>query len=30
MDDMLRLTEGDRRVPVIVADGAVTVGYGGT
>lgn len=27
---MLRLTDGDRRVPVIVHDGEVSVGYGGT
>ena len=27
---MLELTEGQRRVPVIVEDGVVTIGFGGT
>jgi glutaredoxin 3 len=27
---MLELTGGQRRVPVIVADGKVTIGFGGT
>jgi glutaredoxin 3 len=27
---MLELSEGRRRVPVIVEDGKVTIGYGGT
>jgi hypothetical protein len=27
---MLRYSNGQRRVPVIVEDGEVTVGYGGT
>ena len=27
---MLELTGGKRRVPVIVADGKVTIGFGGT
>ena len=27
---MLELTGGKRRVPVIVADGVVTIGFGGT
>jgi hypothetical protein len=30
MDEMLRYSNGQRRVPVIVEDGEVTVGYGGT
>lgn len=30
MDEMLKLTSGTRQVPVIVKDGEVTVGYGGT
>jgi hypothetical protein len=29
LDEMLRLNGGDRRVPTIVEDGKVTVGYGG-
>jgi len=27
---MLKLTGGDRRVPVLVESGRVTIGYGGT
>ena len=27
---MLELTEGERKVPVIVDDAQVTIGYGGT
>ena len=30
LDEMLRHTAGGRAVPVIVEDGRVTVGYGGT
>jgi glutaredoxin 3 len=30
LDEMLRHTAGARRVPVIVEEGKVTVGYGGT
>jgi glutaredoxin 3 len=30
LDEMLRLSRGQRRVPVIVEDGKVTIGYGGT
>jgi glutaredoxin 3 len=30
LEKMLALTGGDRRVPVLVQDGKVTVGYGGT
>lgn len=30
MKEMLELADGRRKVPVIVADGQVTVGYGGT
>lgn len=30
MEEMLKYSDGRRRVPVIVADGTVTVGYGGT
>jgi hypothetical protein len=30
LEAMLKLTEGRRKVPVIVEDGRVTVGYGGT
>ena len=30
LDQMMRHTSGARRVPVIVEDGRVTVGYGGT
>jgi glutaredoxin 3 len=30
LEEMLSLTGGDRRVPVLVQDGKVTVGYGGT
>jgi len=28
--EMLRHSKGQRRVPVIVEDGEVTIGYGGT
>ena len=30
LEEMLVLSQGQRRVPVIVADGAVTIGFGGT
>ena len=30
MDRMLEYSEGHRRVPVIVEDGKVTIGFGGT
>jgi hypothetical protein len=30
LDEMLGMTKGDRRVPVIVEEGRVTVGFGGT
>ncbi len=30
MDEMLRCSGGDRRVPTIVEGGRFTVGYGGT
>jgi len=30
LDEMLKLTGGDRRVPVLVESGRVTIGYGGT
>jgi len=30
LDRMLGYTRGERRVPVIVEDGKVTVGFGGT
>jgi len=30
LDEMLRHSSGTRKVPVIVEDGRVTVGYGGT
>ena len=30
LDRMLEFSKGDRRVPVIVDDGKVTVGFGGT
>ena len=30
LDEMLRHTNGARKVPVMVEDGRVTVGYGGT
>ena len=30
LEEMLGHTRGGRRVPVIVEDGKVTVGYGGT
>ena len=30
LDEMLRYSEGGRQVPVIVENGRVTIGYGGT
>ena len=30
LEEMLARTKGARRVPVIVEDGRVTIGYGGT
>ena len=30
LDEMLRHSKGGRKVPLIVEDGKVTVGYGGT
>jgi hypothetical protein len=30
LDEMLRHTKGARKVPVMVEDGTVTVGFGGT
>jgi hypothetical protein len=30
LDEMMDLTQGQRQVPVIVEEGRVTVGYGGT
>jgi len=30
MDEMLKVSGGKRKVPVIVEGGVVTVGYGGT
>jgi glutaredoxin 3 len=30
LQEMLQLTGGQRKVPVIVEDGKVTIGYGGT
>jgi hypothetical protein len=30
MDEMLRLTQGSRRVPVLVAEGQVSIGFGGS
>ncbi len=30
MEEMLRLTEGGRRVPVLVEGGAVSIGFGGS
>jgi glutaredoxin len=30
LDEMLKLTKGSRRVPVIVEGDKVTIGYGGT
>ena len=30
LDEMLQATRGERDVPVIVEDGRVTIGYGGT
>jgi glutaredoxin 3 len=30
LEEMLKLSTGQRAVPVIVADGKVTIGYGGT
>ena len=29
MKEMLRVSKGQRRVPVIVEEGVVTIGYGG-
>jgi len=29
MKEMLRISKGQRRVPVIVEEGVVTIGYGG-
>ncbi len=30
LEEMLRFSEGERNVPVIVEDGKVSVGYGGS
>jgi glutaredoxin 3 len=30
LDEMLKFSKGSRNVPIIVEDGKVTVGYGGT
>ncbi len=30
MKEMLKHSQGQRKVPVIVADGKITVGFGGT
>ncbi len=30
MEEMLNHSRGQRKVPVIVADGQVTIGYGGS
>ena len=30
LDEMLGLTKGTRKVPVILEDGRVTIGFGGT
>lgn len=30
MEEMLKLTPGSRRVPVLVEEGQVTIGFGGT
>jgi glutaredoxin len=30
MKEMLKLSQGQRQVPVVVVDGKVTVGYGGS
>lgn len=30
MEEMLKYSNGQRKVPVIVEDGKATVGYGGT
>jgi glutaredoxin 3 len=30
LDEMLKMTKGSRRVPVIVEGGKVTIGYGGS
>lgn len=30
MDEMLKWSGGGRQVPIIVEDGAATIGYGGT
>jgi glutaredoxin 3 len=29
LDEMLEFSKGERKVPVIVEDGKITVGYGG-
>jgi hypothetical protein len=30
MEEMLRLTQGNRRVPVLVTGGQVSIGFGGS
>jgi glutaredoxin len=30
MQEMLKVSQGQRKVPVVVVDGKVTVGYGGS
>jgi glutaredoxin len=30
LDEMLKFTKGERKVPVIVEDGKIAIGYGGT
>ena len=30
MEEMLRLTDGNRRVPVLVESGQVSIGFGGS
>jgi hypothetical protein len=30
LDEMLKFSKGERRVPVIVENGVVTIGFGGT
>jgi len=30
MAEMLRLTQGERRVPVLVEEGKVSIGFGGS
>jgi glutaredoxin len=30
LDEMLKYSKGQRKVPVIVAGGSVTIGYGGS